>query len=365
MNDCDAVGPQRGRSTSFVSDSSENDEEAFFFHVRYEREMRFLTHALAHSATTTTTTMTAMDATDATDDARMRLMNLSIVLAEEGECGVKELNEDDLRAVSTEEEVRRYYESGGAEVPVGVLERRCKQAGGGRVCMSRTEARDPGLDMAKRSALNSHADAAKDYRSHVFAHGIPFRKHGLFPLDDALLTELSLDASLRPFQKAIPGGERGKFASCESWAVGDEAAQRGLDLRYFYREAVSGQSLYPKLVAVARVGDSGAIGIDTWTLAHGGCIETILDECTAELVKCYCAPCCVTIDLNAKIKKPLPIHTTVRVDVEIKSMESNGLRIWTRATLSNPAASPADRVLATCEAQLCDAGMLTRISTEQ
>ena len=49
MNDCDAVGPQRGRSTSFVSDSSENDEEAFFFNVRYEREMRFLTHALTHS----------------------------------------------------------------------------------------------------------------------------------------------------------------------------------------------------------------------------------------------------------------------------------------------------------------------------
>ena len=50
-----------------------------------------LTHARTHSATTTTTTttaMTAMDATDATDDARMRLMNLSIVLAEEGECGV-------------------------------------------------------------------------------------------------------------------------------------------------------------------------------------------------------------------------------------------------------------------------------------
>ena len=312
-------------------------------------------------------TMTAMDVKTTADDdddagMRMRLMNLSIVLAEEGEGDVKELNEDDLRAVSTEAEVRRYYESGGADVPIGVLERRCKQAGGGRVCMSRTEARDPGLDMVKRSALNSHADAARDYRSHVFAHGIPFRKHGLFPLDDALLTELSLDASLKPFQKAIPGGERGAFASCESWAVGDEAAQRGLDLRYFYRDAVSGQSLYPKLVAVARVGDSGAIGIDTWTLAHGGCIETILDECTAELVKCYCAPCCVTIDLNAKIKKPLPLHTTVRVDVEIKSVESNGLRIWTRAMLSNPTAAPADRVLATCEAQLCDAGMLTRMN---
>ena len=39
---------QRGRSTSFVSDSSENDEMAFFFHVRYER-VQFLTHARTHA----------------------------------------------------------------------------------------------------------------------------------------------------------------------------------------------------------------------------------------------------------------------------------------------------------------------------
>jgi len=282
-----------------------------------------------------------------------RLLNLSVVLAETRP-NVVELEDEELRACG-EEEVRRYYESDGAEVPIAVIERRCKQAGGGRAVMR--DAKAIGLeDMAERSALNSHEDAARDYRRHVFATGIPFREDGLFPIDDGLLTSLSLDSTLKPFQKAIPGPGRGKFITCESWAVGNQAAQRGLDLRYFYDEATA-KSGYPELVAVARVGEGGSIGVSTWPLAHGGCIETILDETTAELVKCFCAPCCVTVELSAKIKKPLPLHTTVKVHVQIKSVQSNGLRIFTIATMTNA----KDEILATCEAQLCDAGMLNRM----
>ena len=70
-----------------------------------------------------------------------------------------------------------------------------------------------------------------------------------------------------------------------------------------------------------------------------------------------CAPCCVTVELSAKIKKPLPLHTTVKVHVQIKSVQSNGLRIFTIATMTNA----KDEILATCEAQLCDAGMLNRM----
>ncbi|OUS43050.1 hypothetical protein BE221DRAFT_176046 [Ostreococcus tauri] len=293
--------------------------------------------------------------------ARMRMMNLSIELADM-HAGVLELEADELDGCSSEREVRAYYESDGADVPRGVIERRCKQAGGGRVEMSEASERRVGMeDMTKRSMLNSHEDAARDYRRHVFTTGIPFRRHGLFPCDDRVLTMMSLDASLKPFQKAIPGPKRGTFVTCESWAVGDEAARRGLDLRYFYREASRGSNEHPELVGVARVGDSGAIGTNTWTLAHGGCIETILDETTAELVKCARAPCCVTIELNAKIKKPLPLHSTVKIHCSIKSVEASGLRIWTTATLTDP--NHDDEVLATCEAQLCDAGMLNRIRT--
>ena len=41
-----SVVPQRGRSTSFVSDSSENDEEAFFFSCALRKR-----NAIPHSRT--------------------------------------------------------------------------------------------------------------------------------------------------------------------------------------------------------------------------------------------------------------------------------------------------------------------------
>lgn len=85
--------------------------------------------------------------------ARMRMMNLSIELAEM-HAGVLELEADELDGCSSEREVRAYYESDGADVPRGVIERRCKQAGGGRVEMSEASERRVGMeDMTKRSML--------------------------------------------------------------------------------------------------------------------------------------------------------------------------------------------------------------------
>ena len=291
-----------------------------------------------------------------------RSVHLSMCLSEDYP-DVVELDAADAGACD-DESIRAYYESAGKKVPKIVEERRRnegnrKQAGGGRHEMEDAATRLVAKDMTERSITNSHAGGAKDYRRCVFAHGIPYRPNGLFPLNDPLLTEYSLDSTLKPFQKAIPGYAQGEFISCESWAVGDGAAAHGLDLRYFYRERVAG-SEYPELFACARVGEGGAIGVNTWTLSHGGCIETILDETTAELVKCFTAPCCVTIELNAKIKKPLPLYTTVKVHVKIKSIESNGLRIWTTATIVDEKAKRGEELIASCEAQLCDAGMLTR-----
>ena len=59
-----------------------------------------------------------------------RMLNLSVVLAE-AHAEARELEDEELRACG-EEEIRAYYESGGRDVPVGVRERRCEQAGGGR-----------------------------------------------------------------------------------------------------------------------------------------------------------------------------------------------------------------------------------------
>jgi len=92
----------------------------------------------------------------------------------------------------------------------------------------------------------------------------------------------------------------------ESWATGDLAAANGVDLRYFYRDATgaeegaaatgaAGAAGAPgELVAAFRLGDRAAIGYHAHTYAHGGSIETVLDETTAEIVKAAIEPACAT-----------------------------------------------------------------------
>ena len=77
---------------------------------------------------------------------------------------------------------------------------------------------------------------SEEYRRQVFADGIPFRPHGLFPPQDPLLRALAADPRLRPFEKHLPGAA----SPCErlpkgGWTTGDAAARNGLDLRLFYK----------------------------------------------------------------------------------------------------------------------------------
>ena len=116
----------------------------------------------------------------------------------------------------------------------------------------------------------------RNYRRDAFRHGIPFRKNGLFPPHDKLLTTLANDASLHAFQKNIlaydesesaVSGEQSenvsmRFEPAQSWANGDLAASHGLDLRCFFSEKVSKNSNagFGHLVAAFRLGEGAAIG---------------------------------------------------------------------------------------------------------
>lgn len=51
-------------------------------------------------------------------------------------------------------------------------------------------------------------------------------------------------------------------------------------------------------------------------------IEAILDEVTAELAKCEFSPTLSTTEANFKLKKPVPLHTTLRVQAEVNLMQS-------------------------------------------
>lgn len=75
-----------------------------------------------------------------------------------------------------------------------------------------------------------------EYRRQVFADGIPFRSHGLFPPKDPLLRALAADPRLRPFEKHLPGADSPyERLPKGGWTTGDAAARNGLDLRLFYK----------------------------------------------------------------------------------------------------------------------------------
>lgn len=105
-----------------------------------------------------------------------------------------------------------------------------------------------------------------------------------------------------------------------------------------------------------RFSDNAAIASGFWTSAHGGAVETVLDECTAEICKISQAATGTTISATFSIKKPCPLNASLLVEASVESVVSNGLRINTEATLKNLDGT----VYATAKAQLVDMAKIAR-----
>jgi hypothetical protein len=263
--------------------------------------------------------------------------------------------DDELPAWS-ESEVRAYFSSGGSARPEP---RDLSVPGGARDVAFGSERTKPENAPRVSDATRDATLTSARYRAAAFAHGVPFRANGLFPLGDRLLTELATDLNLRAFQKNVlsyhetpesPDADAVvSYRVAESWAHGDGAARAGLDLRCFYRETSDQNKTGPSLTAAFRLGDGAAIGKFAFTNAHGGSIETVLDETTAELVKCFRAPNCATTELRAKILKPVALHKTYRVDCWIAS--ATQFRLRTEGKITDP---EDGTTYATCEATLAD-----------
>ena len=263
--------------------------------------------------------------------------------------------DDELPAWS-ESEVRAYFSSGGSARPEP---RDLSVPGGARDVAFGSERTKPENAPRVSDATRDATLTSARYRAAAFAHGVPFRANGLFPLGDRLLTELAAEPNLRAFQKNVlsyhetpesPDADAVvSYRVAESWAHGDGACVAGLDLRCFYREIPSQNTTGPSLTAAFRLGDGAAIGKFAFTNAHGGSIETVLDETTAELVKCFRAPNCATTELRAKILKPVALHKTYRVDCWIAS--ATQFRLRTEGKITDP---EDGTTYATCEATLAD-----------
>ena len=78
-------------------------------------------------------------------------------------------------------------------------------------------------------------------------------------------------------------------------------------------------------------------------------IESCLDEATAELAKCEFTPFLSTVEAAFKIRRPVPLHTTLRVECSLK--QRRGIRCWVEGRLLS---ADGAMLLATCDAQLVD-----------
>lgn len=190
-----------------------------------------------------------------------RLLNLSLVLAEDAEEEVPELP-DEACELWTESDVREFYRTGGRHRPDEETPWRESEdfPGGTREensCLRWSNPRDE-VDA-------SQAPGSEDYKRVAMELGIRYRPDGLFPPGDKILAELSRERGNVPFEKLLLDEEQRLVTAESSWAAGNAAAVGGrIDLRCFLCDDGSaeeeGATVGSKLKAAVRFGDGASIG---------------------------------------------------------------------------------------------------------
>lgn len=223
----------------------------------------------------------------------------------------------------------------------------CKQPGGG---VEQPATWKPATQTPDAVRKNQATGNAAGYKAQAKRDGIPFRPHGLFPPGDQLLQTLAATPNCWPFEKHLPGAQSPyELLPQGGWITGDASAERGVDLRLFYKEPAQGCSGGGSVVGAVRFGEGASIGIGFYLSAHGGAIETALDEATAELAKIEFVPFLSTREATFAIKKPVPLHTTLGVRCVIT--QQKGIRCWVDGSIES---ADGSEVYATCKAQLVD-----------
>ena len=162
------------------------------------------------------------------------------------------------------------------------------------------------------------AQDTRGYQAHILSSGMPLRVAGLFPPKDGWLARLSNDGWM-PCTKSLPHPTkdgRFAFATVEAgWVVGEGAIEHGIDLRWFIRPGFEER----ELLGAVRFSEAACIGRGIpKTSVHGGCIETCLDEVTAEVTKSKLFPLATTAKIEFKISKPVAPGVTYRVQAIVK-----------------------------------------------
>lgn len=184
--------------------------------------------------------------------------------------------------------------------------------------------------------------AAYQQACHKLGHGQ--RSVSLFDESiDTVLQELDRD----PNMIRIPNinWEDGLFCVNENWTSGNAAASIGLDIRMYADKASSstnGSAIGCRIVCAVRFGNNPGIKVHPGGAAgvHGGAIQSVMDEITAQCVRYWAVPGCTTRKISHTISGRVFQFQTYKCECKIDNVQNDGCILVSKATLRDPLGKP-------------------------
>lgn len=204
-----------------------------------------------------------------------------------------------------------------------------------------------------KSWISEHG--VKHFQDIILAYGTPAREDwSLFSHDDPVLKRAQSNRA--PYHKhLLSKTEDGKFTfkpTTNGWTIGANAARSGFEYRAFFEVGTAQK----KTFGAARFSDSAradANGFDDYI--HGGAIQTLLDEATAE---CSMIKACVlptTAEASFKIMKKVVPNKTYLFECEITEEVVKGVKYKVIGKLINPDDNTTN---AQCTAMIANIGAI-------
>lgn len=193
----------------------------------------------------------------------------------------------------------------------------------------------------------------KDYQRAAVRLGHGEITNGLIDAETDLVV-LAFDKD--PKLKRIPNANLmlGKWIVQDNWTSGPTARSIGLDIRMWWDTSIEppdGSKVGMRILCAVRFGNPPLINIRPGTTLgiHGGAIQSVMDEITAQCVRINAVPGCTTRQISHTISASVQAYVTYSCECVIENVKNDSCIFVSRGTLKDPlgksvAISKADMV---------------------
>mmetsp|Transcript_142633 Transcript_142633/g.251775 ORF Transcript_142633/g.251775 Transcript_142633/m.251775 type:complete len:595 (-) Transcript_142633:90-1874(-) len=180
----------------------------------------------------------------------------------------------------------------------------------------------------------------EDYQTAAVALGHGDVSTGLIDGDTDLVF---LAFENEPHLKRIPNVNKmnAKAYSQSNWTAGPTAFSIGLDIRMWWDTSIQpeeGSVVGKRIVCAVRFGNPPCIQIAKGAISgiHGGAIQSVMDEITAQCVRINAVPGCTTRNIMHQISGPAFAYQTYSAECIIESVKNDKCVFVSKATLKDP-----------------------------